>query len=158
MKKFILLFAAVFTFGLFAQAQMSPNALGLRLGGGSFVGGELSYQKALGDANRLELDLGFGQSDKHNRMYLAAIYHWHWNITGGLNWYIGPGASLGFHTYDDHDDYINVGIGGQIGIEYNFNVHDVPILLSLDARPMWDLLGDDAGLGWGAALGIRYVW
>jgi hypothetical protein len=80
------------------------------------------------------------------------------NIVGGLNWYIGPGASVGFYSYDNDPGYLNLALGGQIGIEYDFNVHGAPILLSLDARPMWDFIGDHAGLGWGAALGLRYTW
>jgi hypothetical protein len=51
---------------------------------------------------------------------------------------------------------VNVGVGGQIGIEYKFR--DLPIQVSLDARPMWDFLGDVNGLGWGGALGLRYTW
>lgn len=144
---------------LYAQAQINPHAIGLRLGGNGVVNGaEISYQHGLGDSNRLEFDLGFGANRSQSRLFLAGIYHWDWNITEGLNWYIGPGASLGFYTYDDFDGYVNIALGGQIGLEYDFNQHDVPILLSLDARPMWDFIGDNAGLGWGAALGVRYTW
>ena len=144
---------------LYAQAQINPHAIGLRLGGNGVVNGaEISYQHGLGDSNRLEFDLGSGVNSSQSRLFLAGIYHWDWNITEGLNWYIGPGASLGFYTYDGFDGYVNIAIGGQIGLEYDFNQHDVPILLSLDARPMWDFIGDNAGLGWGAALGVRYTW
>lgn len=51
-----------------------------------------------------------------------------------------------------------MGIGGQIGIENNFATRNIPLLLSLDVRPMYDLVGDHAGIGWGTALGIKYVW
>lgn len=159
MKK-ILLIAFLFSgFGLISQAQINPHALGLRLGGGDdFYGGEISYQHGLSDANRLEFDLGWGGNDHHNRMFLTGIYHWDWNLTGGLNWYVGPGAGIGFYHYDYSEDYTNVAIGGQIGLEYDFNKNGAPILLSLDVRPMWDLLGDYSGFGWGTALGIRYTF
>lgn len=158
MKKGFIL-ALFIAMGFCATAQVNPHALGLRFGGdGDINGAELSYQHGIGDMNRLELDLGFGANKNHNRMFLAGIYHWNWNITGGLNWYVGPGASVGFYAYDNSDDYINVALGGQIGIEYDFNTIGAPILISLDARPMWDFIGDNAGLGWGAALGIRYTW
>jgi hypothetical protein len=140
-------------------AQVNPHAIGLRLGGGSYNGGELSYQHGLGDANRLEFDLGYGSNKNHHRIYLAGIYHWDWNITSALNWYIGPGASVGLYSYKGGDNNsFNIGVGGQIGLEYDFSKKSIPLLLSLDARPMWDLLGDNRGLGWGAALGIRYTW
>ncbi|MEQ9188556.1 MAG: hypothetical protein RLP15_12545 [Cryomorphaceae bacterium] len=141
------------------MAQVNDNAIGLRLGGnGDVNGAEISYQMGLSAENRLEFDLGFGTGNGHSRMYLAGIYHWDWNITDALNWYVGPGASVGFYEYDNSKDGINVAVGGQIGIEYDFQDKGAPILLSLDGRPMWDLLGDNSGLGWGAALGVRYIW
>ena len=68
---------------------------------------------------------------------------------------VGPGAALASHEHKRSEDHISLSVGGQLGIEYNF---DAPIQLSIDARPMWDILGNDHGLGWGAALGIRYTW
>ncbi len=152
---------AVFTLGMvyFAQAQVNPRALGLRLGSdGDISGAEISYQHATGGPNRMEWDLGFGSSRRHNRIHLAAIYHWVWPITNGLNWYAGPGGSIGFHTYRDYADTFNMALGGQVGLEYDFNYQDAPILLSLDIRPLWDFIGEHAGLGWGLSLGIRYTW
>ena len=159
MKKFLAIVFVIFSMSFIAQAQVNPHAIGLRLGGdGDVNGGEISYQHGLGEANRLEFDLGWGGNKDHSRMVFTGIYHWDWNITSGLNWYVGPGASIGFYEYDNGDDYINIGIGGQIGIEYDFISLGAPILLSLDWRPMWDFVGDNNGLGWGAALGIRYIW
>ena len=157
MKKVIISLIAFI--GFTASAQVNPQAIGLRFGGdGNINGAEISYQHGLGEANRLELDLGFGTSKHHSRLFLAGIYQWNWNIEGGLNWYAGPGASVGFYSYDNADDHLNIGLGGQVGIEYDFNTKDVPLLLSLDARPMFDFLGDDNGFGWGAALGLRYTF
>jgi hypothetical protein len=159
MKKILIFSFIIVCMSYYANAQVNPHAIGLRLGGNGDVNGvELSYQKGFSEVNRLELDLGFGGNSHQSRFYLAGIYHWDWNITEGLNWYIGPGAGLGYYSNDDSDDYVNVALGGQIGLEYDFNSLDAPILLSLDVRPMWDFIGDNAGLGWGAALGIRYTW
>ncbi len=154
--KRLLLFIAVISIGVLASAQVSSNALGARIyGGDNFSGAELSFQKGLNDRNRLELDASFGFNSDNSRVALFGIYHWVWNLVGGFNWYAGPGASLMYDNYDDNG-YVNIGVGGQIGIEYNFR--DLPILVSLDARPMWDFLGDVNGLGWGGALGLRYTW
>lgn len=159
MKKFLIFTLVIFCMSYYLNAQVNPHAIGVRFGGNGDVNAvELSYQKGLSELNRLELDLGFGGNSHHNRIFLAGIYHWDWNITEGLNWYIGPGAAVGFYSYDDANDYINVALGGQIGLEYDFNSLDAPILLSLDARPMWDFVGDNSGLGWGIALGVRYTW
>lgn len=158
-KVIVILVCILFSLGYYSQAQLNPHAIGLRFGGnGEINGAEISYQHGIGEMNRLELDLGFGANKHHHRTFIAGIYHWVWNLTGGLNWFIGPGASLGFHSYDNHDGFLNVALGGQIGLEYDFNRHSTPLLLSLDARPMWDFIGDHAGLGWGASLGIRYSW
>lgn len=158
MKKTFVLIAMLVTFSFYSTAQVNPNAIGLRLGGGSFNGAEISYQLGVSEANRFEFDLGFGSSEHHSRTYVTGIYHWTWNIVEGFNWYVGPGAAIGVFNDNDEDAYINVSVGGQIGLEYDFNSLGAPILLSLDARPMWDLLGSNAGIGWGTALGIRYIW
>jgi hypothetical protein len=158
MKK-ILILVFVFSMGYYANAQVNTNALGLRFGGnGNINGAELSFQRGLNNINRLELDLGFGAGKNQSRILLTGIYQWDWNIIDGLNWYVGPGASVGIFSYDNNSSYLNIALGGQIGLEYDFSKKGFPILISLDARPMWDFLGDHAGLGWGAALGIRYVW
>jgi len=159
MKKILFLTLIIFSISYYAKAQVNPHAIGVRLGGNGDVNGiELSYQKGFSELNRLELDLGFGGNSHQSRFYLTGIYHWDWNITEGLNWYVGPGAGIGYYSYDDSSDYLNIAIGGQIGLEYDFNSLDAPILLSIDVRPMWDFVGDNAGLGWGAALGVRYTW
>ena len=70
MKKVLILLVTVVAFGFAANAQ---NAIGVRLGGGTAYGAEVSYQRALGGANRLEVDLGFNRS-KDNYINLAGIY------------------------------------------------------------------------------------
>jgi hypothetical protein len=159
MKRILFFTLAIFCLSYITNAQVNPHAIGIRVGGNGDINGvELSYQQGFNDVNRLELDLGFGGNSHHSRFFLAGIYHWDWNITEGLNWYVGPGAGIGYYDYDDSDGYLNVALGGQIGMEYDFNSMDAPILLSLDVRPMWDFIGDNAGFGWGVALGVRYTW
>ncbi len=156
MKKGFLLFF-VLCMGVNTFAKVNSHAIGARIGGDGDINGiEISYQRAKGSANRLEFDLGFASNKFRDQISLAGIYQWNFNIEDAFNWYVGPGASVGLYKYTN--SYINIGIGGQIGIEYDFKKQDVPLLLSIDARPMWDLIGDHTGLGWGAALGIRYVW
>jgi len=183
LKKAVCSAIAVLCFGSVvagtANAEVNGSAIGLRLGGGSLLDAELNYQAGLG-GNRLEVGATFGyESEKinvavttitHTTTYLGivGIYQWHWGIGAvkGLNWYAGPGAGIGFWSdgysgsnlsgyKDDSGFYVNV--GGQIGIEYNLNAHKIPLLLSLDVRPMFGLLNDD-GFGWGAGLGIRYTF
>jgi len=155
MKK-LLFFAALISLSALAGAQVSSNALGARLyGGDTFSAAELSYQKGLNERNRFELDASFGFRNDFSRFALVGIYQWHWNIVGGFNWYVGPGASLAYDNFES-STYVNIGFGGQIGIEYKFR--DFPMHVSLDTRPIWDFLGEVNGLGWGAALGLRFTW
>ncbi|MGI6320379.1 MAG: hypothetical protein ACOXZK_05360 [Bacteroidales bacterium] len=157
MKKNFLVLAIVLAGFFTAQAQVNPHAIGLRFGGGTAFGGELSYQMGMGSSNRLELDLGWSGGKDYSYLNLAAIYHWNWNITEGLNWYVGPGANVGLYSHKYDDNGLMIGVGGQIGLEYDFNSHSVPLLLSLDTRPMFHLNRGN-GLWWGAALGLRYTF
>ena len=169
MRNSFFIITMVMAFITSTSAQVNPNAIGIRGGGGfgGSYGGEISYQKGLGSSNRLELDFGLrsrrysgkGNDWYYNHFSVTGVYHWVWNLTEGLNWYIGPGAQVGF--YDDHYGYnsgISLAVGGQIGLEYDFNKHGVPFLIGLDARPMWDFLGYYSGFGGGAAFSLRYTF
>lgn len=151
MKKVLILLVTVVAFGFAANAQ---NAIGVRLGGGTAYGAEVSYQHALGAANRLEVDLGFSRS-KDNYINLAGIYQW-CNKFGSsdFGWFIGGGLNLGHCA--NHG--FGVAVAFQIGLE--FTPSSLPLQLTLDARPSWEFLLPEGcgyrGFGWGGALGVRY--
>ena len=161
MKKLFLLSVAVLGFAFASSAQdISENAIGLRLGDSDGFGAEISYQHALGDNNRLEIDLGWRDGNNYDGFKLAGLYQWIWNIEDGFNWYAGVGGGLGSYSFNnpggkDIDDTF-IFAAGDIGIEYNF---DIPLLLSLDFRPEIGF-GDDTfnnnDLDFDIALGIRY--
>lgn len=159
MKKIIL--SAIMLMGLAftAQAQdISKNALGLRLGDNDGFGGEISYQRGLGDNNRLELDLGFRNNDDFDAFKLTGLYQWVWNIDGGFNWYAGVGGGLGSwnnNRFDDNGTFLFA--AGDLGIEYNFE--EAPIQLALDIRPELYFNSDGYrtnNFGPDLALSIRY--
>jgi hypothetical protein len=155
MKKLFLLSIAFFGFTALIQAQdISPNALGLRLGDSDGFGAEVSYQRGLGDNNRLEFDLGWRSGNNYDGFKLAGLYQWVWNIDGGFNWYAGVGGGVGSYSFNnDTNDETFVFAAGDIGIEYDF---DIPLLISLDFRPElgFGTFRDD--LDFDIALGIRY--
>lgn len=153
MKKVLFTLIAVMAFGFGVKAQ---NNLGVRIGTGT----ELSWQMGMSDANRLELDLGLdGIFNNHdwNYLCLTGAYQWHWGLVDKLGWYVGPAAQAGFYTWEGHSSEIGLAVGGQIGLDYVFAI---PLQLSLDVRPMWYLTNNDyyTGFGWGACLGVRYVF
>lgn len=168
MKKTFAILTILLSMSFYSFAQVNPHAIGVRFGNAaaSAFGMEVSFQQGIGDANRLELDLGsnFGANDGHDYTHsiLSGIYQWDWNIVEGLNWYIGPGAEIG--GYVDYDKASNncltLAVGGQVGLEYDFNTLDVPILVSLDARPMLNFINYNSALDWGLFphLSVRYTW
>ncbi|WP_124980549.1 hypothetical protein [Nonlabens xiamenensis] len=163
MKKLLLVLAIALGAASYSTAQeISGNALGIRIGDGDGLGTELSYQRALGGNNRLELDLGYEDGRNFNAFKLTGMYHWVWNIDGGFNWYAGPGGGFAVVSIDDDfpgrldsddDSETSVFVGGQVGIEYNF---DIPLLLSLDVRPEFYFGEFRDGNDIDIALGIRY--
>jgi len=148
MKKFILSLALAVSLVGALNAQSIGKAIGVRFG----YGGEISYQQPLGNTNRLELDLGFNG----NGFGLNGVYQWVWNLSSvsdGLNWYAGLGAGVGSYNYYLATSHLNVGILGQVGLEYNFNI---PLQLSLDYRPGFYFLNSFYGSYDGICLAARY--
>ena len=166
MKKILVVILMVVGSSFSSQAQVNEHALGVRLASSNFFWApEVSYQFGLSQRNRLEFDAGAVLATGNwMRTRLSGIFHWDWNIFNSLNWYIGPGAQVGF--YQDFDNANNSGltvaVGGQIGLEYDFKKQfDVPVLVSLDVRPMFDFLRPDPNvLLWlpAGALSARYVF
>lgn len=160
MKKTIIfgLMICGFAFSGFSQ-NISKNALGLRLGSNDGFGGEISYQRKLSSDNRLELDLGFRNSNDVNAFKVAGLYQWVMPIEKNFNWYVGVGGGLGSWSYNKNQ-YKDSGTfffaAGDIGIEYNF---DIPLQISLDFRP--ELYANTNGyrtnnFGSDIGLGLRY--
>jgi hypothetical protein len=171
LRKAVFVAAAVLCVGVFSAGaeEMHPNTLGLRFGGGSLYGAELSYQKAMGDINRLELGCWWGYgyysySYNYNYLGLTGFWHWRWEINElkGLGWYIGPGAQVAYRSwyssyYGRRDGDVYANAGGEIGLEYDYNQHGFPILASLDIRPMLSFT-DGIGMWFGGAISIRYTF
>lgn len=162
MKNLFFTLAIVLAATTFASAQeISKNAIGLRIGGGDGFGTEISYQRALGGNNRLELDLGLETGDNYDGFKATGIYQWVWNIESGFNWYAGFGGGVGNLSVDNDfardrnfkDSETFVFVSGQVGIEYNF---DFPLLISLDTRPSFYFGDFRDGSGYDVALGLRY--
>jgi len=164
MNKSILVVTMLLGLACSSQAQnISKNALGLRIGDNDGFGGEISYQRKLAANNRLELDLGWRNSNNVDAIKLAVLYQWVWKIEGRFNWYAGVGGGLGSWSYDNNNKNNNNSdngafafVAGDLGIEYNF---DIPLQLSLDIRPELYFNSNDFrenNFGPDIALGIRY--
>ncbi len=159
--KNLILVVALFVTAIFSvnSQNIAKNALGVRFGDNDGFGGEISYQRALSEVTRLEVDLGFRNHKYYDSFKLSALHQWVWNIDGRFNWYAGFGAGLGSWSADSNyigndDDGIFLNADGSIGIEYDF---EIPLLISLDFRPEIGLVGNygkDTDLDF--ALSLRY--
>lgn len=150
MKKLLLVLVAVMGLTFAANAQYNGKAIGVRLGGGYYNGGEISYQMPMG-SNRAELNLGWANSDFASA---TGVYQWLGNIKGEWGWFAGPGVNLGY--------CINHGFGVAAVLEggIEWNPEALPLQFTLDIRPSWDFLKREGcaynGFAVGGALGIRY--
>ena len=152
MKKLVLILVAVMGMAFAANAQN----IGARLKTGNLLllgesyGVEFSYQQALG-SNRVELDAGYSNGQYIN---FAAAYHWTFPIAGDFGWFIGPCANVGYCI--NHG--LGLSAGAQGGVEWNPT--DLPLQVSVDARPLYDFLMDEncayKGFAPGVAVGVRY--
>ncbi|AUP81391.1 outer membrane beta-barrel protein [Flavivirga eckloniae] len=161
MKKLFLLSVAILGFAFTSNAQsISENAIGLRLGDSDGFGAEVSYQRAIGDINRLEFDLGWRDGSNFSGFKLAGLYQWVFPLDGSFHWYVGAGGGIGSFKNDlpngrtATDTFFFA--AGDIGIEYNF---EIPLLISLDFRPeigFGDDVYDNDDLDFDIALSVRY--
>ena len=113
---------AALAFAAVASAQ--PKAVGVRVGNGA----EVSYQHYLGGSNFIEADLGF----MSNGFRLTGIYDFDLGSAGNFNFYVGPGASLGFVNGTDGNGnaktYFSAAVVGQVGAELRPR-HQVQVLV-----------------------------
>lgn len=157
------IFYIILLFGISTSlmAQITKDALGLRLGGdGDIIEVELNYQLKISDVNRIEFGLGtFNEGMVSTGLYIVGMYQWAWTIKGGLNWYIGPGAGVSIFVENKIIPIIhpNLGVGAQMGIEYNFSQKSYPVIVSLDTRPMWNVFGEYSGMNVNVGAGVRFI-
>ena len=151
-KLFVFLFFISFSTLINAQ-EISDHAIGLRFGNNDGLGTEISYQKSISDINRIEIDLGWRNSDKKDAFKLTGIYQWVWQIDGNFNWFAGAGGGIGSWSGPENTKGSFIFACGDIGIEYNF---DFPLLLSLDTRPELGFNDYNDGLHFDIALSARY--
>lgn len=150
MKKFFIAAALVLGFAVAVSAQ--PRAIGLRLGWGA----EASYQHTVYNEDFVEVDLGLCTFDGLNA---SAVYNFMiaqpaWTDRGDWGFYAGPGLAVGMGGLTTESAYFNLGVAGQVGLEYTFWF---PLQLSFDIRPVLGF-GFNYGFHWSVmpAIGVRY--
>jgi hypothetical protein len=158
MKRFLLASMVLFS-ALAAQAQGSTGtdyktALGVKV-----YPGAISVKHFV-NKNAVE-GLGYISSDGFR---LTGLYEVHNDISGveGLKWYIGGGGHIGVwseawrNKYPSRADGLAIGVDGVLGIDYKIN--GVPLNLSFDWQPSFNLIGYNYFEGGWGGLGIRYTF
>ena len=155
MRKIIVTSLALLIFS-FSQAQSKSTnsssyqtALGVKV----WDGGGISLKHFINGNNALEVIGYFWRQG----VRITGLYEIHGPISGaaGLQWYIGPGAHIGFYNTRNGDGSF-IGIDGVLGLDYKFK--GAPINMSIDWQPSFEF-GDNRGFvgSWGG-LGVRYTF
>jgi hypothetical protein len=123
-------FAIIFSFT--SKAQDYKTALGVRLSSDqAMVNNSISLKHFLNERSAIEVLLSFSDP-----LAIGALYEIHkpFTATGGLKWYYGGGAYVGF------GNSANFGAQGVLGLDYKFS--NIPLNLSLDWKPELNLVSD----------------
>jgi hypothetical protein len=171
-KKLILLssvFIILFTANA-SNAQSYKTGIGFRLGG---ISSGISVKHFMGSTGALEGILSFGS---HYAM-ITGLYEKHTAFpkAEGLNWFFGGGAHVGFYSdkwgyryfyykhhgngykieeVDYYDNRSSFGLDFILGLDYKFK--NVPINLSLDVKPFFDITPGFYGY-WEPGLSFRFT-
>jgi len=151
MKKVLLLIAVFVGITSLSNAQVQKKAVGLRFGNLGGLGAEVTYQQPYKN-NRIELDLGLNSAG----FGINGIYQWVKPLPefeDGFYLYYGGGVSLGYYTYNSNPKGINLGIIGQIGLEYDF---EFPLQISIDLKPCIYLIPPVALVADNICVAVRY--
>lgn len=154
MKKTVVLLACLFMIVCASAQSKSTGSSSYRtaLGVKVWDGGGISFKHFV-SKNAIELIGYFWNRGSR----ITGLYEIHGPISGatGLQWYIGPGAHIGFYN-TRYGDGVFAGIDGVLGLDYKFR--GAPINMSIDWQPSIEF-GDNRGFvgSWGG-LGIRYTF
>ena len=144
MKKKLLVLCTILSLSSLAQAQ----ELGVRFG--EIVGGNVAIDGVFssGQFSRIHADVSFGHGLGVEALW-DVIYR---PLAGaeGFYWYVGVGPYLYF------DDPFQLGVSGELGIEYRFK--DAPFVLGADWRPTLRIVENTDMLWDRAGFNIRYIF
>jgi hypothetical protein len=157
MSRFLSLFLLIaFTCTTRVNAQDYSTGIGVKFGG---IQGISVKQFTTSDA-AFEIVVG-GRWGGVEALVLYEIHAPAFEVDG-LFWYYGAGGHIGFWEGHRHSpwsrhrsSFVGIGVDGVLGMEYK--IETVPITLSLDLVPAFNIGGYN-GFWLDGGLGIRYVF
>jgi len=155
MKKLVLIFTFAVCLNGFIDAQDYRTGIGLRAG--PYYG--LTVKHFTGSKTALE-----GLLTRWSGIDITVLYEIHYRAfdVNGLNWYFGLGGHIGFwegshlNNGTAGTNYTIIGLDGILGLEYNFS--EVPVNISVDWKPAFNIIGYSEFWPLGGAFSIRYVF
>ena len=158
MKRLIISCLIILGLVTISNAQDYNTGIGLR---GGWESG-LTVKHFIGSKSALEGIL----ATRWRGFEITGLYEIH-NVAFNaerLKWYFGFGAHIGFwdgdytskYWGDPGTNYTVVGLDGILGLEYSFS--EVPINISLDWKPAFNIVGYQGWWADGGALSIRYIF
>ena len=143
MKKFMFM-AFVAVLAILPLSNVKAQNWGVGLVGGFDYG--IQVKKYMGGNN---LDF---RGHLHNHGFqVAGLYEWNHDLGSNFTLYYGAGAGLGtWRISADHD------MG--FGLDIEWQIPGVPLALSLDYRPAFEILPSTSFYAKGFAFGIKYLF
>lgn len=153
MKTIVVLFFAIFLTVASVNAQKTGSDYRTALGVKFYPTG-VTLKHFVSAKNALE-GLGYFYNEGFR---ITGLYEIHGNIAnaGGLRWYVGPGAHIGFYN-NKYGGATSLGVDGVLGLDYKIN--SAPINLSIDWQPSIEF-GNNYNNGFSGSWGgiaIRYT-
>ena len=137
-----------------ANSLTYKSAFGVKL----WNGGGLTLKTFLNPKTALEFT-GFFRTIG-SRVGVLYEIHGDLNSEGNLKWYFGPGAHVGFYRYKKNltreFDGTYIGVDGVLGVDYKFT--ELPINISLDWQPTYEIFSGNSGYDNFGGLSIRYTF
>lgn len=178
-------FPVIFLIMITATFAQSPPDINYRTGiglrGGGYTSG-LTLKHFVSSTGAVEGIVSFPYF--RGAFLVTVLYEKHSGAfdTERLNWFYGAGGHLGFYNrnyylgyygctfhpndprkdkcirvYDYPERYVNFGIDGIIGLEWQ--ITEIPFTLGVDFKPMIDLVNPGhAWFIWDGGISLRYVW
>jgi len=155
MKKLVLILAFAVCFTAFISAQDYRTGIGLRAGPyygltvKHFTGTKTAFEGLLTRWGGFDITILY---EFHNRLFDVNRLNWDFGLGGHIGFW--DGIDLKYKT--PGTNYTIIGIDGIVGLEYNLS--EIPINISLDWKPAFNIIGTSEFWPLGGAFSIRYVF
>ena len=156
MKRLLLVIFCITSLTFQASAQEYSTGVGVKLGGTT----GFSLKHFLLDQEAVELIVG----ERWRGTQIIVLYEIHEYAfdVPGLYWYYGGGGHIGFWDgrrdapWDrDRGTFVGIGLDGVLGVEYD--IETIPITVSLDVIPAFNI-GGYTGIWVDGGIAIRYIF